>query len=170
LVSSPCDLATVADPLHRFVWWKGRFPEAVLAMKGIAHIFNAGLELMHDAMRLGTDAPTKLRKPVFVPLLPSKSSSKTTQLATPRRVEAPVTTDITFRSLAEDYATQNDLIFLPVGRSHDKTGKPLFKVCKSVTGRGGVTVYVGENAVFAQVEDGTFKAVSLDDMVKRALA
>jgi tuftelin-interacting protein 11 len=44
----------------------------------------------------------------------------------------------------------------------------LFRISKGVDGRGGVTIYVGENAVFAQVEDGTFRAVSLEDMVKRA--
>ena len=78
--------------------------------------------------------------------------------------------DITFRSLAEDFATQNDLVWVPLGRSHASTGKPLFRVAKNVTGKGGITVYVGENAVFAQGEDGSYRALSLDDMVKRASA
>ena len=76
--------------------------------------------------------------------------------------------DITFRSLAEEFAAQNDLVFLPLGRSDTKTGKPLFRVSKSVDGRRGVTVYVGESAVFVQGEDGNFRATSLDEMVKRA--
>jgi tuftelin-interacting protein 11 len=70
--------------------------------------------------------------------------------------------------LAEDIATQNDLLFLPIGKSHQQTGKPLFRVSKTVDGKGGVTVYVGQDAVFAQMDDGAFRAVSLDDMVKRA--
>ncbi|WVQ93333.1 hypothetical protein IAU59_000401 [Kwoniella sp. CBS 9459] len=155
-----------------FVWWKGRFPEAVLEMRGINHGFNSGLELMNEAMRLGSEAPSRLSKPVFEPLPPSKSvkSSQSTSARKPianvRAAEdAP---DITFRSIAEDYAAQRDLIFLPIGKSHQQTGKPLFKVSKGVDGRGGVTVYVGEAAVFAQVEDGSFRAVSLEDMVKRA--
>ena len=154
--------------MSRFVWWKGRFPDAVLDLKGIAHGFNKGLELMNEAMRLGSDAPSKLRKPVFEPL-PASSvfTPKPSRTAKPA-VETHV--DITFRSLVEDCATQHDLIFLPAGRSHDRTGKPLFKVCKGVDGRGGVLVYVGENAVFAQTEDGSFKAVSLEEMVKRAIA
>jgi tuftelin-interacting protein 11 len=137
-------------------------------MKGISHGFDAGLQLMDQAIQLGSEAPSRLRKPIFKPLAPDKSkvSSKTVKVL--RTVEPPVTSEITFRSLAEDYATQNDLIFLPVGRSHTQTGKPLFKVCKNVEGRGGVTIYIGDNAVFAQVEDGTYKAVSLDDMVSRA--
>jgi len=123
---------------------------------------------MDEAMRLGPDAPSKLRKPTYGPLPPSsRSTPKPTPKAKPTN-ETPI--DITFRSLAEDFASQHDLIFLPIGRSHDVSGKPLFKVCKGVDGRGGVMVYVGENAVFAQTEDGSFRAVSLEDMVQRAMA
>ena len=138
-------------------------------MPGVSHGFTAGLNLMQDAMRLGPDAPAKLRKPVYEP--PKTASSKSTaskHVALPKA--DTVNSDITFRSLAEDVAAQNDLIFFPVGRSHDQTGKPLFKVSKSADGRGGVTVYVGTDAVFVQTEDGSYKAMSLDDMVKRALA
>lgn len=154
----------------RFTWWKSRFPEKVLSMPGVAHGFTAGLNLMQDAMRLGPDAPSKLRKAVYDP--PKVSSSKTkSKPASTVRVEKPVETgEITFRSLVEDIATQNDLVFFPIGRSHDITGKPLFRVSKNADGRGGVLVYVAEDAVFAQGEDGQFRAVSLDGMVQRALA
>ncbi|WWD21052.1 hypothetical protein CI109_105533 [Kwoniella shandongensis] len=155
-----------------FVWWKSRFPDAVLEMRGVSHGFNSGLELMNEAMRLGSEAPTKLKKPVFEPLPPSKSSKSSKSSTTSRRpievTSAGAAPEITFRNIAEDYATQNDLIILPVGRSHSQTGKPLFKICKNVDGRGGVTIYVGENAVFAQMEDGAFRAMSLEDMVKKA--
>ncbi|WWC73228.1 uncharacterized protein I206_107194 [Kwoniella pini CBS 10737] len=156
-----------------FVWWKGRFPEAVLDMRGINHGFNSGLELMDQAIKLGNEAPLKLVKPIFEPLPSSKSSALKAVKTKPtlEEIRRPVdiqTTDITFRSIAEDFASQHDLIFLPVGKSHDKTGKPLFKVSRSVDGRGGITVYIGENAVFAQGDDGTFRAISLEDMVKRA--
>ncbi|WVQ75429.1 hypothetical protein IAR50_005054 [Cryptococcus sp. DSM 104548] len=153
-----------------FTWWKERFPEAVLDIPGVAHGFDSAIQLMGEAVSLGADAPSRLQKPVFKPL-PHKSSkaSKTVKAKpAPAVAGANVVPDITFRSIAEDYAVQNDLIFMPVGRSHDKTGKPLFKVCKGVDGRGGVTVYVGENAVFAHMEDGEYRAVSLEDMVKRA--
>lgn len=162
---------------YRFTWWKSRFPEAVLEIRGVQHAFKQGLELMNEAMRIGTSAPEKLRKPVYRPLPSSKSSSKVRSAderpssPAPLRLPADPTanpTEITFRSLAEDYAAQRDLIFLPLGRSHAQTGKPLFRVSKGVDGKGGVTVYVGDSAVFAQGEDGAYKAVSLEDMVKRA--
>ncbi|WWC91342.1 uncharacterized protein L201_006285 [Kwoniella dendrophila CBS 6074] len=158
-----------------FVWWKGRFPEAVLEMRGINHGFNSGLDLMDQAIKLGHEAPQRLVKPVFEPLPASSESSKSTKEKksknTTQEIRRPiqdVTSEITFRSIAEDFASQHDLIFLPIGKSHDKTGKPLFKISKNVDGRGGVTVYIGDNAVFAQSEDGSYRAVSLEDMVKRA--
>lgn len=128
---------------------------------------------MQEAMQLGSEAPTKLRKAVYNPpkhstsSSASKAKSKTTPVV---RREQPESTDITFRSLAEDIAAENDLVFFPIGRSHDVTGKPLFRVSKNADGRGGVLVYVGEDAVFAQGEDGQFKAISLEGMVQRALA
>lgn len=162
----PDEVATWYD------WWKKQFPQAVLDMRGVAHGFDAGVKLMMDAVNLGADAPTRLRKPDFQPLPPSKSSAKpiTTPAKRPQADALAQSADITFRSLAEDYAVQKDLIFLPLGQSHRETGKPLFKVSKSVDGRGGITVYIGESAVFAQMEDGSFRAISLEDMVKRALA
>ena len=156
---------------HRFTWWKGQFPQEVLDIKGVAHGFKHGLELMQEAMRLGSEAPTRLRKPIFHPLPPSKTSAKSSKSTTARTpVESETSSDMTFRNLAENIATQHDLIFLPLGRFHDRTGKSLFKVAKGVDGRGGLTVYMGENAVFAQTDDGSFKAISLGDMVKRASA
>ncbi|WWC64165.1 uncharacterized protein I303_106773 [Kwoniella dejecticola CBS 10117] len=158
-----------------FVWWKGRFPEAVLQMRGINHGFNSGLDLMDQAIKLGTEAPHKLVKPIFTPLPPSKTSTSKYAKTKPtiEEIKRPIdiqNTDITFRNIAEDFASQHDLIFLPIGRSHEMTGKPLFKVSKSVDGRGGITIYIGDNAVFAQGEDGSFRAISLEDMVKRASA
>jgi len=157
-----------------FLWWKSQFPEQVRDHDSTQHAFKQALDLMNQAVELGSEAPQRLRKPVFQPLPPRKSSSTTksktkSKASTPVPRQQPEQADITFRSLAEDFAAQNDLIFLPLGKSDSKTGKPLFKVSKGVDGRKGVTVYVGESAVFAQAEDGEFRAISLDSMVKRAL-
>ncbi|KIR35065.1 tuftelin-interacting protein 11 [Cryptococcus deuterogattii MMRL2647] len=154
-----------------YQWWSERFPEEVRDTPGVKQGFESGLNLMQEAMDLGSDAATKLRKPKFEP----RSTTKMLQSSTTPKLRKPeppstIATDITFRSIAEDYAAQHDLIFLPVGRSHNKTGKPLFKVCKNVEGRGGVTVYIGEHAVFANMDDGEFRAISLEDMVKKASA
>jgi tuftelin-interacting protein 11 len=140
-------------------------------IEGIEHGLRYGLRLMNDAMALGEDAPQRLVKPVFMPL-PVKSSangkdkqSKSVPRSKPSTTEQQ---DITFRAIAEQHAADHNLIFVPTGASHLGTGKPLFRVSKSVDGRGGLTVYVGEDAVYAMMQDGTFRAVLLDDMVKMA--
>ena len=154
----------------RFIWWKSRFTERVIEMDGVAHGFNQGLKLMNEAMQLGNDAPARLRRPVFQSLPTKRPAAKSIHRSLAPKQTIPAESDITFRSIAEDFAAQHDLLFLPAGRSHDKTGKPLFKVTKNVDGRGGATVYVGDSAVYVQVEDGAFKAVSVQDMVQKALA
>jgi tuftelin-interacting protein 11 len=125
---------------------------------------------MNDAMALGEDAPRRLPKPDFKPL-PVKSSSKKDRHTKPSHRPQPPAADlpeVTFRAIAEQHAADHNLVFVPTGKSHPGTGKPLFKVSKSVDGRGGITVYVGEDAVYAMVQDGVFRAILLDDMVKMA--
>lgn len=132
--------------------------------KGIEHGLRFGLNMMNDAMSLGASAPARLPKPVFAPLKARNKSSRRVVNAPP----AAPTEDVTFRLIAEQHAAEHDLIFVPTGKSHTSTGKQLFKVSKNVDGRGGVTVYVGDDAVYAMMEDGRFRAVLLDDMVKMA--
>lgn len=151
---------------NRFTWWKSQFPEAVLGMHGVEQGFNKGLELMNEAMQLGNRATSQLRKPVFVAIQPKSSSKSAKAIRKPAVVD---TSEITFRSLAEDFAGQQDLVFLPTGRSDPQSGKPLFRVSKGIDGKKGVTVYIGQEAVFAQEEGGVFRAISLEEMVKRGL-
>ena len=143
----------------------------MLEMPAISHGFTSALSLMNEAMQLGVAAPQQLRRPVFKPLQPSgksKDKSKSSKASTPVPRVPAEEEDFTFRTLAEEYAAQKDLIFVPLGRSHPGTGKPLFRVAKGVDGKKGVTVYVGDEAVYALTEDGSFRAVTLEDMAKRA--
>jgi tuftelin-interacting protein 11 len=147
--------------------WFEMFGPSARAIPGIEAGFGAGLKLMDEAMALGAAAPDRLRKPVFVPL-PSKKSKSRTDTAKPKQTPPaarahPV--DITFRSIAEEFIAAHDLILVPLGKSHPTTGKPLFRVGKTMD--KGVVVYIGQDAVFAQ-EEGSFRAVSLEDLVQRA--
>jgi tuftelin-interacting protein 11 len=162
---------------YRYHFWKdhlGEFKTAkgdkLTVNKGVDHGFRAGLKLMEDAMALGVNAPNKLHKPVFSPLSGQDAinkKSKHSKTAGTQPVQVATDQEVTFRSIAESYAGEHNLLFIPTGRSHAGTGKQLFKVAKSLDGRG-VTVYVGQDAVYAQVQDDTFRAVLLDDMVKMA--
>lgn len=152
-----------------FEMWKGVFPPALLSNPDIAHGFSTGLNLMREAMALGPEATSKLRKPDYMPTSTSRSSngassSRTAPASRPKLVQPD---DITFKSLVEDHVASNDLLMVPTGVSHVVSGKPLLRVSKTLN-KGGVTVYIGEDAVFAQDKEGVFRAIPLDELVKRA--
>ncbi|CED85189.1 Tuftelin-interacting protein TIP39, contains G-patch domain [Phaffia rhodozyma] len=169
------------DITQWYSYWKSVFPESILALPEITSGFKSGLDLMNQAMALGSSAPTRLAKPIF-PSHPSSDSrskrlpsSTTAPTATvkPSSMETPSHVDeITFRSIAQDYVTQRDLIWVPTGRSDVNTGQVLFRISKD--GRtGGVVCYVSEDAVYVHESSGdsagVFKPVTLEEVVKRAL-
>jgi tuftelin-interacting protein 11 len=46
---------------------------------------------------------------------------------------------------------------------------PLFRVSLTADGKGGILVYILDDAVWASVgDDGAYRAISLEDMVLRA--
>ncbi|KAJ7625563.1 GC-rich sequence DNA-binding factor-like protein-domain-containing protein [Roridomyces roridus] len=150
--------------------WKAVFPEKVQNMGGVARGFTRGLQLMNKAIELGPDAPTKLARPDFRGEMASASASApgTPVSRAPARPSAR-TQEITFRSIVEDYAASHNLLFMPTGRAHDISRMPLFRVSPTADGKGGVLVYILDDAVWAAVGDnGAFRAISLEDMVSRA--
>lgn len=134
--------------------------------------------MMNEAIELGQDAPTKLKKPDFkkeidvlaeeMKKLKNKSGGKTVG-GTAKRAQ-----EITFKSIVEETAANHDLLFMPTGKAHAKSRMPLFKVSLGVDGKKGILVYILDDAVWASVEGGTgsevdeFRAISLDEMVLRA--
>ena len=147
-----------------YAFWKGVFAEDVLALKGVQKGFTRGLQLMNEAIELGDDAPTKLRRPdtkgeKAIAAGTSKAASKNTTL--PSR-----THEITFRSIVEDFAAEHNLLFMPTGRAHETSRMPLFRV-SGPSGKGGVLVYVQDDAVWAP-EGDEYRAITLEEMVVRA--
>ncbi|KAJ7804580.1 GC-rich sequence DNA-binding factor-like protein-domain-containing protein [Mycena olivaceomarginata] len=157
-----------------YSFWKGSFPERVQTMGGVARGFTRGLQLMNKAIELGPEAPAKLARPDFRAELAAAaagSAPNTPGRGTPRAPARPSarTQEITFRSIVEDFAATHNLLFLPTGRAHEISRMPLFRVSLSADGKGGVLVYILDDAVWAPVgEDGTYRAISLEDMVVKA--
>ena len=143
--------------------WKGIFPEDVQRMSGVERGFTKGLELMNKAIELGP-AVSQLPRPdvqaMGVPAGPAKA--RTTAKVTSSRTQ-----EITFRSIVDDYASSHNLMFFPAGKVDEKTGHALFRVSKSVDGRGGLLVYIADDAVWATDGD-QYRAISLEEMVLRA--
>jgi len=158
-----------------YEFWKASFPEPIRSLPNIQRGLMRGLQLMNDALVLGTDAPTKLKKPDFRSELASapatvpstKDKKPTATSRTSSRAQ-----EITFRSIVEEYAGNNDLLFIPTGRAHEKSRMPLFRVSGTADGKHGLLVYILDDAVWAPLpgapETDAFRAISLEDMVNRA--
>jgi tuftelin-interacting protein 11 len=148
-----------------YSFWKSSFPDSVQSMPGVAHGFTRGLQLMNTAIELGPDAPTMLKRPDLraeqAIANASKKKPPVTKVA-PARIQ-----EITFRSIVEEFAASHNLLFIPTGRAHEKSRMPLFRVSSNIGGKGGLLVYVQDDAVWAP--DGEeYGAITLEDMVLRA--
>jgi tuftelin-interacting protein 11 len=151
-----------------YAFWKGVFSEDILALPTVRDGFTRGLQLMNMAIELGPDAPTQLprpehhrhRSPTPAPIEGVKGG---TSKKPPPRVQ-----EITFRSIVEDFAARHNLMFLPAGRVHERSRMPLFRVSPTADGKGGILVYVLDDAVWGADEEGEYRAITLENMVLRA--
>jgi tuftelin-interacting protein 11 len=158
-----------------YSFWKGTFPEGVQRLQAVEQGFTKGLQMMNHALELGIDAPTKLPKPDHRSGSPGAAApprkAGDVPIPVPHRHGKPSRMhEITFRSIVEEYISQHNLLFMPAGRVHEKSRLPLFRVSKTVDGKGGLLVYLLDDAVWAPAGPGDddYRAVTLEDMVVRA--
>lgn len=64
-------------------------------------------------------------------------------------------------------AAAANLVFLPTGKVAPQ-GQPLFRVSRTIEGKGGVNVYLEDDVVWLADKTGDYNPVSVEDMVKRA--
>ncbi|THH11314.1 hypothetical protein EW145_g734 [Phellinidium pouzarii] len=154
-----------------YQFWKSVIPEDVRAISAVDNGFTRGLQMINHALELGPNAPTKLPKPDHTRRAESGASAKTKTGAeatkpAPRTRPARVL-EITFRAIVEEHVAAHNLLFMPAGRVDERSRMPLFRVSKSVDGKGGLLVYLLDDAVWAS--DGEeYRAITLEDMVVRA--
>ncbi|KAF9563910.1 TFP11-domain-containing protein [Agrocybe pediades] len=160
-----------------YSFWKGSFPESIRNLPSINRGFTRGLQHMNKAIEYGPDAPTKLAKPDFLAEISAPSSPVRPGKAPEKSAGTSARThEITFRSIVEEFAAAHNLLFIPIGRAHERSRMPLFRVSRTADGRKGLLVYILDDAVWAPKSEGTnveadeFKAISLEDMVLRATA
>ena len=145
---------------YRF--WKGAFSEEVQKMEGVEDGFIRGLQLMNKAIELGPEAPTQLPRAGHSVPAPIKETGPSK--ARPERAR-----EITFRSIVEDFAASHNLLFVPTGRAHEVSRMPLYRVSPTADGKGGILIYILDDAVWAADGD-EYRALSLKDMVTKANA
>ncbi|KAI0042281.1 TFP11-domain-containing protein [Auriscalpium vulgare] len=148
-----------------YAFWKGVFPARVQRLPAIEEGFTRGLQLMNTAIELGPEAPAKLPKPEYPRpgATPPPAATQPPAKKPPARVQ-----EITFRALVEEFAATHNLMFVPTGRAHEKSRMPLYRVSTTADGKGGLLVYILDDAVWAPDAEGDFRAVSLENMVLRA--
>ena len=155
--------ASFEEVVQWYSFWKGVFPEVVQRMSGVERGFTRGLELMNKAIELGP-AVSELPRPEVQAVGTPTGSAKA---RTSAKVKSSRTQEITFRSIVDDYASSHNLMFFPAGKVDEKTGHALFRVSKSADGKGGLLVYIADDAVWAPDGD-QYRAISLEEMVLRA--
>ncbi|KAF5383792.1 hypothetical protein D9615_003547 [Tricholomella constricta] len=156
-----------------YSYWKDEtLPETIRNTSGVSRGFTRGLQLMNKAIDLGPDAPTQLARPdLRAESLAQSTSLRNGAKAMPKMPprSSALTHEITFRSIVEDFAASHNLLFIPTGRAHELSRMPLFRVGPTADGKGGLLVYIQDDAVWAPIVDGQgFRAISLEDMVLRA--
>lgn len=155
--------ANFEEVVQWYSFWKNVFPEDVLGMSGVERGFTKGLELMNKAIELGP-AVSQLPRPDLqaagTPAGPAKAR-------TVARAKASRTQEITFRTIVDEYASDHNLLFFPAGKVDEKSGHALFRVSRSVDGKGGLLVYIADDAVWA-IDGDQYRAIPLEEMVLRA--
>lgn len=149
-----------------YSFWKATFPENVQNIPGVARGFTRGLQLVNTAIELGPDAPKKLKRPDYrEELAAAATGTSATNVSAPPKKTVPLRTqEVTFRSIVEEYAAEHNLLFIPTGRAHEKSRMPLFRV-SNASGKGGILVYVQDDAVWAPAEGDEYRAITLEEMV-----
>ena len=144
----------------RYSFWKGYFPESVLAIPEVGNGFTKGLQMMDKAMELGSNAQTLLPRPeLYQRKRPSDATSS--KNGTPQPIPArPKPAEVTFRSIVEDFAASHNLLLLPTGKMHERSRMPLYWGSQNVDGKGGLLMYILDDVVWAG-EGDDYRAISL---------
>lgn len=194
LVQPAVDLGEVAQ---WYAWWKKWFAEEqslpvgegdggrkAEVYAGLRQGFAQGIGLIHRALEMGEDErASQLAKPVFEP--PRRRAKASGYGPTAPRPSAVRKADdgnddddassaATFRRIIEERLSQADVLVLPLGKAHEKTGRPLLKASSASRSGGGVTFYLDDDVVWAQ-ERGEeaakqFVPVGVDELIARAKA
>ncbi len=123
--------------------------------------------MMNQTLDLGKDAPTKLPRPDYKPKAQPVTAPPAKKTAVPRAMSS-LAEEITFKSVVEEFVASHDLLLVPTGKVEEKSRMPLYRVSKNVEGRGGLLVYILDDAVWTSNGE-EYRAIPPDDVIERAL-
>ncbi|KAF2405279.1 TFP11-domain-containing protein [Trichodelitschia bisporula] len=131
-----------------FSWWKEQIPAEINAVPQVNDMWDKGLGMMNLALDLGERAKSELPPPMAGPPRPVVPA-KEEPVPEPKKKVA-VEEETTFRDVVEAWCEEQSLLLIPLRKAHEITGRPLFRVTASATGKGGVVVYLKGDVVWAQ--------------------
>ncbi|KAK4554636.1 hypothetical protein LTR86_008138 [Recurvomyces mirabilis] len=159
-----------------FGWWKEQIPDSISKQADVVKEWEKGSIMINAALDLleqGEDV-AKLSAPAAGPAKPITLTSQTKAcLGTAKQPARSLTMPdaVDFKSLLEDWCADENLMMLPLREAHSSTGLPLFRITASVSGKGGVVVYLKGDVVWAQKKGQreVWEPVGLGDkLVERA--
>lgn len=136
-----------------FDFWRQVFPSEINELPAVKAQWKKGSDLINTALDLGEAAKTELP----APSKPSTSttSAKVPETSLPAAGAPPQSEEVSFRHQVEDWCMARDLQFI-AEKSQLEAGGPVYRVTASVSGKGGVLIYLKNDNVFAQIKRGTW--------------
>ncbi|KDN37748.1 TFP11-domain-containing protein [Tilletiaria anomala UBC 951] len=148
--------ANLDEVAQWYTFWKAWFPKAVAALPGISQGFRRGLDLINEAIELGDERHSKLRKPDITPM------SRTEFAAVhkvQRQAEVPVANrlpeEVSFKSLVEEAAAEADLLVQPLNRTESTSGAALYRISRALDGKHGINFYISDDVLWLEERDAT---------------
>lgn len=146
--------ANYAEIGEWFNFWRQVFPSEINELPDVKAQWKKGSDLINQALDLGEAAKTELPAP-SKPTTSSTSAPKAPETPFPTAGAVPQSEEVSFRHQVEDWCMTRDLQFI-AEKSQLEAGGPVYRITASVSGKGGVLIYLKNDSVFAQIKRGTW--------------
>ncbi|KAG0275174.1 hypothetical protein BGZ95_009109 [Linnemannia exigua] len=153
-----------------YQWWKSLFPTELLQETGVATGFRQGLDMINQFM-----AGLKIMAPADMAQAQPQSKGRAggptngASLDSFGRLQTKkhLVQSVSFKDLVQDYATQNSLLFVMTKQSHERSGRPLYRLGGNSTGTaGGILVHMTEEVAFVKAEGtGIWMPTGLEELM-----
>ncbi|EXX77932.1 TFP11-domain-containing protein [Rhizophagus irregularis] len=145
-----------------YLFWKSLFPKEMLDSPIIEEQFTKALCMIEESISLGSEASTRLSHPSQKSTIPEpeqfrflpEESTGYTDIA-----------DVTFFEIVEEFAQDQNLLFLPTNKTHD-SGKPLYRMGGTPEGVGGLLMYLSDDVMYVK-EGQNWTPMGFDEVLEK---
>ncbi|CAG8716314.1 18490_t:CDS:2, partial [Racocetra fulgida] len=124
-----------------YPWKNSVFPPEMLSDLIIEAQFIKGLNMIDESISLGNESASR-----FVNLLDDSEEPFSSTKYAPIIDDA----EITFKEIVEEFAEEQNLLFIPTNKNHKVSGKPLYRIGRSAGGTGGLTLYLDDDVMYVK--------------------